>query len=444
MTACILFFTALSGCKEYLDIKPDLRKAVPATLDDCAALLNNYSILNQGYPYIGELASDNFMLTTANWQAISILEDKELFVWSPDMTPPATQWSAQYKKVYVANQVLDVLKALQETEQSRILKGEALFFRAYAHFALAELFVPIPLADGTNKNSEAIPYRKTPNIEDVVERSTIGEFYRQLLQDATEAAILLPHKGSAISSPSKVAANALLTRIYLYLQDYTRAVQAANACLSEKSDLLDFETLNPSSNTPIARFNKEVIFQAIAVGSATYTRTRWKVDSMLMQKYADADLRKAVFFIKNTDGTYSYKGNYDGQLNQAPFSGLAVDEILISRAEGYLRTGKLDSALVDLNMLEKSRWVKSKFVPITEKDTKKLLNIILMVRRKELIMRQRRWGDLKRLNLELTTAQPLYRTVDDKEYVLAPNDPRYTMLIPVAVLENSNLKQTKR
>lgn len=355
----ILFFTAFLGCTKYLDMKPDLRKAVPKTLEDCSALLNNYSILNQGYPYIGELASDNFMMTSSNWQSVSIVEDKELFVWNTDITPPATQWSAQYKKVYVANQVLDVLKTLDETQQSRTLKGEALFFRAYAHFSLAELFVPIPLTNGTNKDSEAIPYRKTPNIEDRVERSTIGEFYQQLLQDANDAAILLPPTGNVPSTPTKVAANALLARIYLYLQDYPRAVQYANACLREKSDLLDFETLNAASNNPIARFNKEVIFQAIAVGSATYTRTRWKVDSTLMEKYDDADLRKAVFFIKNGDGTYSYKGNYDGQLNQAPFSGPAVDEILISRAEGYLRTGKVDSALMDLNMLRRSRWVKS-------------------------------------------------------------------------------------
>ncbi|MNH96757.1 SusD family protein [compost metagenome] len=264
------------------------------------------------------------------------------------------------------------------------------------------------------------------------------------MQDANDAAILLPPTGNVPSTPTKVAANALLARIYLYLQDYPRAVQYANACLREKSDLLDFETLNAASNSPIARFNKEVIFQAIAVGSATYTRTRWKVDSTLMEKYDDADLRKAVFFIKNGDGTYSYKGNYDGQLNQAPFSGPAVDEILISRAEGYLRTGKVDSALMDLNMLRRSRWVKSQFTPITEKDPQKLLDIILMERRKELIMRQRRWPDLKRLNLDPSTAQALYRNIENKEYVLPPNDARYTMLIPLAVLENSTLQQTKR
>lgn len=440
----ISLFTVFFGCKEYLDIKPDLRKAVPTTLEDCNALLNNYSVLNQGYPYIGELASDNFMMTTANWQSVSILEDKELFIWNTDITPPATQWSAQYKKVYVANQVLDVLKNLDETQQSKKLKGEALFFRAYAHFALAELFVPIPLANGTNINNEAIPYRKTPNIEDRVERSTIGEFYKQLLQDANDAAILLPATENVLSTPTKIAANALLARIYLYLQDYPKAVQYANTCLLEKSDLLDFETLNAASNSPIARFNKEVIFQAIAVGSATYTRTRWKLDSTLMEKYDDSDLRKAVFFIKNADRTYSYKGNYDGQLNQAPFSGLAVDEILISRAEGYVRTGKVDSALMDLNRLRRSRWVKSQFALITEKDPQKLLDIILMERRKELIMRQRRWSDLKRLNLDTSTAKTLYRNIENKEYVLPPNDLRYTMLIPLAVLENSTLQQTKR
>lgn len=434
----------LVSCDQFLDKKSDMKMAIPLTLEDGQALLDNYSVLNQGYPYIGELCADNFQLTDNNWNTITIDEDRDLFVWDTEAAPVGTQWSMPYRVIYNANQVLSMLDKLQENAEVRQLRGKALFFRAYAHLSLAELFVDIPKKDKSNAHQLAIPYRTTPNIEENSPKVTQQVFFDFLISDMLASNEILNENGDKQSRPSKKAILGLLARTYLYLQDYEKAGNYADQSLAINNELLDFNLLSPTSNTPIPRFNREVLFQAISSGSATFSRTKWKVNTELINTYDENDLRKMVFFIKNSDGTYSFKGNYDGVLNQAPFSGLAVDEMYLIRAEAHARLGKTTLAVADMNTLLRSRWRSGTYVDYYSNDEQEVLRFILTERRKELIMRQRRWADLKRLNLTAETSVTLRRTVNGKQYELKPNAYQYTFLIPFSVINNSLLTQTVR
>lgn len=207
---------------------------------------------------------------------------------------------------------------------------------------------------------------------------------------------------------------------------------------------MDYNTLSVDEESPFKQFNDEVIFQAISTGTYTYYYTVWKVDPDFFQSYADHDLRKNLLFMENENNTFSFKGNYDGEFNQAPFSGLAVDELMFTKAECLVRSDQINEALSSLNSLLEKRYRKETFEPIAVQDASELLRIILEERRKELVMRQRRWPDLKRLNLNSQTATILKRQIGDKEYQLLPNDPFYTFLIPQEIINNSTLTQTIR
>lgn len=74
-----------------------------------------------------------------------------------------------------------------------------------------------------------------------------------------------------------------------------------------------------------------------------------------------------------------------------------------------------------------------------------LLHKIILERRKELVFRGLRWTDLRRLNKETEFAITLRRTVKGMEYVLPPNDPRYTQQIPFSVISfNKDMPQNIR
>lgn len=68
---------------------------------------------------------------------------------------------------------------------------------------------------------------------------------------------------------------------------------------------------------------------------------------------------------------------------------------------------------------------------------------ILEERRKELILRGVRWGDIKRLNvIEPTIA--LTRTVGNEMYQILPNSPRYALPIPNDEIVMSGIEQNER
>src|SRR5690606_20876408 len=135
------------------------------------------------------------------------------------------------------------------------------------------------------------------------------------------------------------------------------------------------------------------------------------VDTVLYNEFSGDDLRKKYFFIKNSNGSIRFRGSYTGTPN--PFTGLAVDEVVLSKAECMVRSGNVEDALMWLNHLLVNRFPVDKFDPVIEQDAGTLLKMTLLERRKQLMFRDVRWMDLKRLNLDPRFQTTLKRTVDN-------------------------------
>lgn len=166
------------------------------------------------------------------------------------------------------------------------------------------------------------------------------------------------------------------------------------------------------------------------------------IDTALYASYEDMDLRKRIYFNIQQDGSVRFKGSYFGTVSH--FMGLAVDEILLTRAECFARTGRIAEALLDLNNLLIRRYEKDQYEPISVQNENEVLDIILRERRKELLMRDIRWMDLKRLNLEPAHATKIVRQIDGGRYELTPNENRYALPIPMTVIEISGMPQNPR
>src|SRR5690606_30182056 len=119
--------------------------------------------------------------------------------------------------------------------------------------------------------------------------------------------------------------------------------------------------------------NPEVIFLTILVPS-TYlgSSNNTLVDSTLYNSYSENDLRKIIFF--NKSGLF--RGSYMGE-RRYQFSGLAVDEMYLIRAECYARSGNIEEARADLNALLVKRWKERSFEPVLIYDHEKLLKKVL-------------------------------------------------------------------
>src|SRR5690606_3072803 len=88
------------------------------------------------------------------------------------------------------------------------------------------------------------------------------------------------------------------------------------------------------------------------------------------------------------------------------------------------RLGNPDGAMSDLNRLLSFRFTPEGFEPIKgDIDPEALLELVLSERRKELVYRGRRWGDLKRFAKDPNLAKPLKRILGEQVYTL-PIDSR--------------------
>ncbi|WP_312190372.1 RagB/SusD family nutrient uptake outer membrane protein [Sphingobacterium sp.] len=437
------------GCNGFLDIKPDKKMSIPQTLEDCELLLNDYTALNSSYPVLGAIAAEEFYLTSADWNSIGDQDDRNAYIWSDEPSLKASAWQSSYKVVYIANQVLQVLDALDDTQKQsgrfKTVMGNAYFFRAFAFQQLMEIYA-IPYDKATAETELGIPIRLSPDLDVISPRATLKQSYDRVLEDFKKAASLLSGTSIAKSLPTAAAANAALSRLYLTMGDYQNAYTYADLAWKASPQLLDYNTLNVQEDYPIARFNKEVLFSALTQYSDAIGNYYARISPELLDTYESNDLRKQVFFRPSDadPSAFAFKGSYD----QGPggvFVGLTSSEVILNKAESACRLGQMSTALADLNTLRKSRWKSASYQSISETDPDRLLDFILQERRRELVFRGRRWSDVKRLGSEPLLALQLKRTVDQKVYILEANSLKYAFLIPQLVInQNNNIQQNKR
>lgn len=439
----LLILTAGTSCKKYLDQRPDKSLVIPQKMEDLQALLDNNNTMNAFPSGIGEASADNYYFTGSDWASLFSEADKEVYIWGPEVFGEYPNvWSDIYKCVYVTNYVLENLEKIppaNDPSEGNNVKGTALFFRANNFFILANACAKA-FDSATAATDLGIPLRLSSDFTEPSFRASVKESYERILDDLLQAATLLPITPRHKMRPSRPAAYALLSRVYLAMRNYTRAGLYADSCLQFNRDLMDFNSLNTALTYPMPLFNTEVIFHSHGTVNVL-ANSRAKIDSVLYDSYAENDLRKKLFYKANNDGTHSFKGSYHGSVNM--FLGLATDEVFLTRAECMAREGNVEEALNTLNTLLVKRWKTGTFVPYTAANENEALKTILEERRKELVMRDLRWMDIKRLNKEGWNIK-LKRNLDGWEYVLLPNEERYALPLPESVISRSGMPQNPR
>lgn len=441
----IFLIITSAGCKKYLDEKANASFIVPATLRDLQALLDFYQFMNNRDPGSGEVSADNYYLTTTDWNAQSEV-DRRKYTWEKDylFADGSNEWLTAYSSIYTPNYILeniDKIATNKPSDQNDInnIKGQAFFFRA-KYYHQAAIIWTNAYDSATALNELGLPLRLNSNFNEVSVRSNLQQTYDQIIADLEQSITLLPNTPVHPMRPSKAAAYGLLSRVYLSMRKYNKAGINADLCLQIKNTLLDYNTLSTTANF-ITQFNSEVIFHSVMSFSGPLTNNICKIDSVLYNSYPINDLRKVIFFKSNGNGTYRFSGNYD---NISFFTGIATDEIYLTRAECFARAGNKDAALADLNALISKRWRNTvTYTPFTATDAADALTKILTERRKELLMRGLRWMDIKRLNKENANII-LRRIVNNQTFTLLPNDLKYALPIPEDVIALSGMQQNPR
>src|SRR5690606_35679143 len=92
----------LASCEEFLNARPERSLAVPSTVEDLRAILDNETLTNSSYPAAGDIASDCYFMSGSDWAKLN--EDiRNLYLWKNEALTDDRDWSTNYKRVLNAN-----------------------------------------------------------------------------------------------------------------------------------------------------------------------------------------------------------------------------------------------------------------------------------------------------------------------------------------------------
>lgn len=123
-----------------------------------------------------------------------------------------------YNGLYRTNSIMQKLEEKQEILSAEFInkaKGECLFLRGFYLFLLGKEFNNAPLRLTASQVTSTFP----------LEKSTQSEIWAQAEKDLAEAASLLPVKNDVIGKPTKGAAYAILGKIYVYSNEFDKAIE---------------------------------------------------------------------------------------------------------------------------------------------------------------------------------------------------------------------------
>jgi tetratricopeptide (TPR) repeat protein len=235
-----------------------------------SATVGNYALLKGDLGYdgwidqlhrISEYAGDNVALSGTTTDAFFYLYNYQSITTNGRV---ASFWRSNYKLTVGCNTIIEKLEegASEETDQ---LLGENYYLRALAYFQMGNVF-----GRPYNQRSQfewSVPLKLTSDTEDRPDRNTIEEVYAQVISDLEKAESLMTiNKGPSYAS--KYAAEALLSRVYLYMEDNDKAIEYADKVINSgeyqllmPGDFAKMNTLRPDQN-------REAIFAVTLVSSA--------------------------------------------------------------------------------------------------------------------------------------------------------------------------------
>jgi len=228
----------------------------------------------------GDYRSDDLMISGTTSNRMMLVYN---YLHNADMPNVTNLWRNAYRLIYNANTVVDAITPGESAELDQ-LRGENQFLRSLMHLHLVTGFAR-PYSHG--RDNLGIPIVQVPDLEGQPERATVGAVYDFLVDDLTEAASLMGSDKPS-SYGSKEAALALLSRVYLYMEENELANETADLVIdSGRYELVDTETL-PAYFTINNELRSESIFAIRHVMPADDHGRNHGVGSMIYQTASGA------------------------------------------------------------------------------------------------------------------------------------------------------------
>jgi hypothetical protein len=408
----------LSACASELDLKPqisldesvamssdaNIKKALLGAYDGLsgfnANLINgpSYGGIWGGdlFLYSELLAADGEISWVGTFNQIREVFGKKMLTNNANIR---NNWTGAYYTINICNNILESIDKVDEADRDRV-KGETMFIRGSVYFELVKFFAQ-PYSAGNTSSNPGVPIVLTPTAgitgESLVSRATVDQVYQQILSDLTTAESLLPETNSIFATSG--AAAGILSRVYLQMDDYANARDAANRVIESGVYELT-STYEEAFNNTENSIEDIFAVQLNEQDGNNLMHLYWsvpefggrdgdvEVNDKHLNLYENGDERLDMFY----EGNGAIRsGKWQQQFRVIPVIRLA--EMYLTRAEANFRLGTVigDLPLNDINLIRER-------VSLPDLNPGQLtLNAILRERKLELAHEGSAIHDLKRL-----------------------------------------------
>lgn len=443
---CALLCSSLFSCKKFVDVEltgSRVTEQVAFADDNTAstAVIGLYFDLTAGSIGSG---------STSSLSRLASLSSDELYDFRRNVNPVEFEtnairpenanisglWNALYKAIFNANAIIEGLNKSNTLSPAvkEQLHGEALFVRAFCHFYLVNFFGDVPLVNSTDYNINSSLARSG--------RSTIYTFIVNDLLDA-KSKLSSDYVGGRRTRVNAQAASALLAKVYLYLEDWEKAVLHATAVIDDPQYQIENDM-----RSVFLTGSQEAIWQIAPQGPLNttdeanfYVITRSPRYLVLrkefVESFAASDVRLSTWIGSVVAGGQNvyYPHKYTIQTAGLPVKEysavLRLAEQYLIRAEAKAHLGDTEGAVADLDIIRGRAGLSSIAEEMPDVDEETLLSLIENERKFELFTEWgARWFDLKRWGRA--------------EAVLSPLKPGFTMSDELYPLPAQELKRNTK
>ncbi len=453
----VLLWGSTSCSKDFLDLQPqqnissdeflqtfeDFQAAIAGSYDQ----LQNTDWYGRYVPLVADVMGEDVKQNASANRAKEWAE----YNGSPQDFIPEEIWAELYEGINISNQMINspfTPPASVEAQFNQIL-GEAYAIRGLAYFDLVRLFAQ-HYTFTPDASHLGVPIVLEFDVNSKPARSTVAEVYQQIISDLQQGVTLMNTDPANAGRFSKEAAQALLSRVYLYMEDFANAELMATAVIeSNKFSLVErdeyaLQFFEGNSSEAIL----EIIFNLADNPGADHLGNMYKASGYgdylpatdLLDNYASNDIRGTMFRedpdLGGIYGTIRVDKFPSDSVNIATDNVpvIRLSEVYLNRAEARAKTNNFSGAQADLDMI---RLRADDSASVTTSTGDQLIAEILMERRKELCFEGHRVFDATR-NQQNITRDDCTSPICQISY---PND-RFILPVPIEETDvNPNIIQ---
>ena len=340
-----------------------------------------------------------------------------------------------YSIINAANLILENIAPVDADQSLKHrIQAEALVIRASIHFELLRLFAQ-PYNFTTDASHIGIVYnqRTLKSGEDFPERLSVAESYDRVEEDYLQALSLFENAEERTETPRSYYFNplntkALLSRMYLYKEDYQNCIDYADDVINEASGLTPrdqilqqwqaiepvsealLEFVPPFTGTDATTTSSSVsqYFQVITnENDEVIENKRYATSNDLLSLYDSGDIRGESGLLKTyqiptvqpdgdlSDEAYTFTRKFEA--NDGAIV-IRLAEVYLNRAEAFAKSGDNVSAQNDLEVILNRAFDMPQQVSA---ENENLVDLILTERRKELAFENHFFFDRIRNQLDI-------------------------------------------